>query len=275
MKIFTVDKTVNLKDFTDAVYPQGSFFYSELLRNKDIKVNGVRVNKNVTLYSGDEVAYYTNKKQEEKVSHSVIYADENVFIADKFSGVSCEALLCELREKGDFRLSHRLDRNTSGLIILSKNDKAENALKSAFKNRKVEKRYLCFCKNSFKKKSEFLIAFLKKDERASLVKISKEPLNGYVKIVTEYRVLKSMGDYALVEVILHTGKTHQIRAHMAYIGCPVLGDEKYGDEALNAKYGVKRQCLVAKQLIFLDVEGLNLNGKSFVSAFFPELPAKK
>ncbi|MBO5327664.1 MAG: RluA family pseudouridine synthase [Clostridia bacterium] len=275
MKTFSVPFNCNLKDFTDSVYPQGSFAFSQLLRNKDIKVNGVRVNKNVPLKSGDTVIYYTSVKQEEKLSHRVVYEDENVLIADKFSGVSSEALLCELCQKGDFRLAHRLDRNTCGLITFAKNDAAEQALKVAFKERTVEKTYLCFCKNSFKKKHEFLTAFLKKDEKASLVKISSEQNNGYVKIATEYQVLKSMGDYALVEVLLHTGKTHQIRAHTAFIGCPVLGDEKYGDEKLNAKYGAKRQCLVAKRLCFKNVDSLGaLNGKTFESEFIPELPKK-
>lgn len=276
MKIFQVQAPSSLKDFTDSVYPQGSFAFAALLRAKDIKVNGARVGKNIPLNRGDEVTYYTTQKQEQKASHSAIYADENIFIADKFSGVSSEALLCELREGGDFRLVHRLDRNTSGLIVLAKTDAAERALRQAFAQRQVDKTYLCLCKNAFKKRHEFLTAFLKKDERAGRVFLSNEQSDGFVKISTEYTLLKSFGDYCLAEVRLHTGKTHQIRAHMAHIGCPVLGDEKYGDERLNAKYGVKRQCLVAKRLSFTLAGSFSyLNGRVFESAFFPELPNKQ
>jgi 23S rRNA pseudouridine955/2504/2580 synthase len=275
MKTFSVTKPCNLKDFTDEVYPQGSFAFHTLLKNKDIRVNGEKVGKNISLNAGDIVVYYTTKKQEEKPSHSTIYEDDDVLVVDKEDGVSSEGLQSELAEQGDYRLCHRLDRNTAGVMVLAKNDKAESCLKDAFKNRKLEKTYLCLCKNAFTKKHAYMVDYLFKDEKASVVKIDSEPKNGYVKIITEYTVLQERGDYALVEVQLHTGKTHQIRAHMAKIGCPVLGDNKYGDERLNDKYGVKRQLLVAKRLTFL-TEGYlaRLHGKTFESKFYPTIPLK-
>ena len=185
MKSFTVEKPTLLKDFTDEVYPQGSFAYSQLIRAKDIRVNGVKVGSNIRLNVGDSVVYYTTKKQEEKASHAKIFEDENFYIADKFSGVSSEGLLCELKERGDFRLAHRLDRNTCGLITFAKNDLAEQSLKEAFKQREVEKIYWCFCKNAFKKKKEYLTAYLKKDESKSIVKIFDGQVDGSVKINTE------------------------------------------------------------------------------------------
>lgn len=272
MKTFTVTQNTTLKDFTDSSYPQGSFCFPRLLKAKDIRVNGVKTGSNIALKTGDIVTYYTTAEQEAKPSHSVIYADESVYIADKCSGVNVEALAEELKEKGDLRPVHRLDRNTCGLIVFARTEQAERDLLQAFKQRQVAKIYQCVCKNNFKKSGDILTAYLRKDEAVARVKIFDKPVSGAVKIVTEYKVLKSAGGLALVEVTLHTGKTHQIRAHMAHIGCPVLGDEKYGDEALNAKYNAKRQRLVAKRLQFnLSGSLAYLNAKTFESEFILEI----
>lgn len=266
MKKFTAKQEIDLKSFTDITYPQGSFYFSRLLRSSDIRVNGVKVSKNLSLRVGDEVTYYTTPKQEQKASHLCVYEDDKIYVADKHDGVSTEALACEL----SLIPAHRLDRNTSGVMLFAKSQTVADGLIGLFRLRRVNKKYLCFAKNSFASSAAVLTAYLSKDERASRVTVSDSPKSGYVAIVTEYKVLREFGDYALVEVALHTGRTHQIRAHLAHIGCPVLGDEKYGDEALNAKYSVRRQCLVCKQLSF------ELNGKeySFESSFVPQLPCK-
>ena len=107
MRTFSVTEDTTLKNFTDAVYPQGSFCLSALLKGRDVKINGVRVNKNTALKKGDTVVYYTDKKQEEMPSHTVVFEDGNVLIADKFSGVSSEALFCELKEKREVYAVHR------------------------------------------------------------------------------------------------------------------------------------------------------------------------
>ena len=115
-------------------------------------------------------------------------------------------------------------------------------------------------------------AYLWKDERASRVRVFAKPQKGAEKIVTEYSLRQNFAEYALVDIRLHSGKTHQIRAHMAFIGHPVAGDDKYGDEALNKKYGVHRQLLVAKSLRLQCGGGLAyLNEKKFTSRFSPRL----
>lgn len=276
MKKFTVSTDANLKDFTDATYPQGSFAYNVLLKKGDIRVNGIRQRKNCLLKAGDEVVYYTTPAQEGKLSHSVVYEDENVMIADKTDGVSSEALFSELAAKGGYLPVHRLDRNTCGLIVFARNKSTEEELITAFKERTVDKIYLCFAQNNFKAQSATLTAYIKKDASSGTVRVFNTPAEGRVKIITEYEVLKSFGDYALVKVVLHTGRTHQIRAHLSSIGCPVLGDGKYGNAGLNKKYKATRQILVARSLTFHLPGNLSyLNDKQFTSNFFPTLPNNK
>ncbi len=274
MKTFEVTQNCNLREFTDSVFPQGAFCLSRLLSARDIKVNGKRVSSDVPLNKGDCVTFYTTPAQEARKSHEVIFSDENIYIADKFSGVTSEGLGYELGE--GFLPVHRLDRNTAGLIVFARTEEAQKELLNAFKERRTEKIYLALCKNSFKKQEDRLSAYLVKDSSASEVKIYGKPRKGGVEILTDYRVVEERGDIALVEIVLHTGKTHQIRAHMAYIGCPVLGDGKYGDGALNKKYGLSRQALLSKRLTLFTGDALSyLNGRQFESGQDINFPQKR
>ena len=258
---------MRLSSFTDSVYPQGSFYFSALLRAGDVRVNGLKTRADIILNAGDEVAYYTTPKMEAKPSHSCIYADEYIYVADKFSGVSAEALACELA----LIPVHRLDRNTCGAMVLARDGETAELLKKLFKQRAVVKKYICVCRDGFSSDEAELSAYLFKDEKKGLVDISRSPKKGYVPIRTAYRVLARSEGLARVEVTLHTGKTHQIRAHMAFIGCPVLGDEKYGDPALNKKYGLRRQQLCSSVLSF------ELRGETyrFTSTLAPDFPQNR
>ena len=269
-----VHEEQNLKEFTENEYAQASFAWNYLIKNKEIRVNGKRVDKDVRLFKGDEVCYYLTPKQAEKQAFYTVYEDENVLVIDKESGVNSEAVFAALARQGEYYFIHRLDRNTKGLLIFARNAETEKALLAAFRDRRVEKRYHALCFGQFPKKSDVLTAYLKKDAVRSIVYVNDTPSKGSEKIITEYTVLESLENGATrVEVVLHTGKTHQIRAHLAHIGCPIAGDMKYGDNAKNKENNCARQCLVAKKLS-LCLEGTlaYLNGKMWISRFDASLP---
>ena len=194
-----------------------------------------------------------------------------MLVADKFAGVNAEALARALEERGA-RPVHRLDRNTCGLMAFARTDAAERALLAAFRARRVHKEYEALCFFPFAERHAVCTAYLQKDARAARVRVFAEAGRGREKIVTEYTA-EGAGEVVRVRILLHSGKTHQIRAHMAFLGHPVVGDEKYGNEALNKKYRVRRQILVAKRLSFFAGGPLAyLDGREFVSSFSAALP---
>lgn len=262
------DKTQSLKEFTENNYAQAAFVWRQLLKNKDVRVNGKRIGEDITIYKGDVIAYYLTAKQAEKPAYYIVYEDENVMIVDKESGVNSEAVYAALSRERACYFIHRLDRNTKGLLAFALNETAEESLLKAFKDRTAEKRYEALCFGEFSKSSDTLTAYLKKDAAKSLVQIYDNPTKGAERIITEYKVLSKEGDVTKVEVILHTGKTHQIRAHLAHIGCPIVGDMKYGDTTKNKTLNATRQCLTAKYLHFsLTGELAYLNNKEWTSRF--------
>lgn len=263
-----VDKEQTLKDFTDNTYAQASFYYNALIKNREIKVNGKRVDRDVRLYKGDVVTYYLTKKQEEKPAFYTVYEDENLLVVDKEDGVNSEAVFAALSRQGEYYFIHRLDRNTKGLISFAKNIETEAELLKAFKDRTAEKIYHALCFGSPSKQEAILTDFLQKDGGRSLVKVFSRPVQGAEKIVTEYKVIERRGETSLLEIKLHTGKTHQIRAHLAYVGCPIVGDMKYGITAQNKALSCARQQLISKRLTFSFDGNLSyLNPLTFESRF--------
>ena len=267
MLTLTVEEGQSLKQFTDNSYAQASFFWQYLLKNKEIKVNGKKVGTDVALKKGDSVSYFLTLKQEEKRAFAVLYEDENVLVADKESGVNSEAVYAAIKREKEIYFIHRLDRNTQGLLIFAKTPACERGLLNAFKERKVEKVYHALCAGKINPPQKMLTAYLKKDEKTSTVQVFDEPKDGAEKIITEYRTLDCKKGISKIEIRLHTGKTHQIRAHFAHIGNPVLGDMKYGDKQVNQRFNRTRQCLVAKRLTLALPEIPQLDGKSFLSEF--------
>ena len=268
-----VDKEQSLKEFTENNYAQASFFWNYLLKNKEIKLNGKKISADQKVYKGDIVSYFLTKKQAEKPAFYIVYEDENVIITDKEDGVNSEAVFAALLRESKTKNTecyfiHRLDRNTKGLLIFAKNAVAECTLLNAFKTHRVDKTYHALCFGAPPKDKDVLSAYLKKNAEGALVRIYDEPVLGAEKILTEYRVLECSAETSKLEITLHTGKTHQIRAHLAHIGCPIVGDMKYGTTAKNKALNCTRQRLVAKRLsLSLEGELSCLSGREFVSRF--------
>lgn len=264
MKTYEAKENINLKAFTDNVSAQASFRFRILLKEGRIKVNGKRVLSDCPLVAGDRVDYLLTAKEEAKEAFSVVYEDDNVIVIDKEDGVNSEAVFSALAERGEAYFIHRLDRNTAGIMIFAKTKEAEEALLAAFREHRTKKIYLALVVGHMPKKRVVEEAYLQKDEKKSLVRIFKDRGE---KIVTEYEVLEEREETSLLRVTLHTGKTHQIRAHLAYLGYPVAGDTKYGNDQFNRAHNLTRQRLIAKELS-LELSGAlaYLNGKIFCSA---------
>ncbi len=223
-----------------------------LISNKDVKVNGKRVKENVTLYEGDVVEVYIDFERQIEV----VYEDDKILIVCKDIGVSTYDLIEKLNKKGsELHAVHRLDTNTQGLIMFAKTISAYEALMETFERRELVKKYMAVTVGVPKEKSGQMIAYLKKDAEKGLVTIYDMPRTGRSLIYTEYETIEAFSDFALLDITLHTGRTHQIRAHLAYIGYPILGDGKYGIGKVNKKFKLKRQELIAYKIQFIEPEG--------------------
>lgn len=230
---FRAEKNITLVKAVQEKLPFLSNYQIEtILKNKDIKVNNRRVKENLDLIVGDYIEVYFDI--EEKPWFVEIYNDENVLIVNKKCGIEVISetdrdLLSILKKSyGDVRAIHRIDRNTEGLVIFAKNDRAEQELLQAFKNRTITKRYLLECDGKVDVSKIKPRLFLKKLTNVSKVIISEVKTSGYEEIKTNFKLVTYNGKTSLLEAELITGKTHQIRAHISYYGHSIIGDGKYG-----------------------------------------------
>lgn len=255
-----------------------------LIRKKDIKLNGKRCEASDKLCEGDVVkVFLKDDLSAPKTSNlsfktasaepDIVYEDSNIVVVFKpvgldphsGSGSQSDTMIDRIKlylyNRNEYQpdkensfapaLCNRLDRNTAGLMIAAKTAEALREINSAIRDGAIHKIYRCVTVCPPPKKEDIITAWHRKDDGRNIVRISDSPADGFKEIKTGYRVIsKADNGQCLVEITLYTGRTHQIRAHMAHIGAPLLGDGKYGNIAANKRYGVYRQQLCACGLSF-------------------------
>lgn len=278
----------------------GKGFIYKMIRKKNITLNGKKCDGSEKLSAGDEIKLFLAEETIEKfskvpartrgnVSLDILYEDDHILLINKPAGMlsqkareedvsAVEHLTRYLLDTGaltkeelkTFRPSvcNRLDRNTSGILAAGKSLAGLQELSRFFKERSIGKYYLCLVYGKVKQ-PEAVKGYLVKEEKTNYVRIAEHEMPGGVRIETEYRPLASGGECTLLEVHLVTGKPHQIRAHLASKGHPILGDYKYGIRRINdiyqKQYGLKSQLLHAWRLRMPDTEGAlgYLSGREF------------
>ena len=253
-------------------------------RKGDIKVNGKKAKEKYALQEGDLVeireikteANKNKKKLFQRIDNKlkITYEDENMLLVEKWPGVlvhsdkpNGEATLTDyvlsyLYDKGDYQPEkevtftpascNRLDRNTYGIVIFGKNFNSLRDLNEMIRDRKIEKYYLALVKGRIKDGT--YEAFISKNQDSNISKVYDHYAKNTKRIAMEVKTVQSCGTFSLVELNLLTGRSHQLRAHLAFLGNPIVGDLKYGDKKLNSffvnRYGLDYQFLYAYKLIF-------------------------
>lgn len=285
IKVTKNDSGQRIDRFLSKSFPLGQGQICKLARKNCIKLNGkkckpethIEENDIIKLFIPDDMLIPKAKAAPDDFSAvsdkiDIVYEDENILLVDKPVGMvvhedesgDSDTLINRIKSylyhKGEYRpenelsfapaLCNRIDRNTCGIVIAAKNAEALRILNQKIRDRELTKLYLCIACGKVTPDSATLTAYLEKNSDTNTVKISDRKTKTNLTIKTKYKVLAYNGENSLLKVDLLTGRTHQIRAHLAYIGHPLLGDGKYGSNKLNRQYGFKYQALCSYELEF-------------------------
>ena len=255
---------IRLDKFLQEQFPALTFTkLSKALKTNKLKVNNKKMPLNTHVKKGDVIKLFI--LDEELIDtpkfikpEDIVYEDLNILVAFKAPGLisidddpqadSLDRRIKTYLNSDEGSICHRLDTGTSGLLIYAKNNDTEQAILEAIKNHKLQKFYRCVTFGWPKENAGTIQNFLKKEDDG-YVKVYSTKVEGAKEAITKYSVTKKVNELAILDVELLTGRTHQIRVHMKSLGCPILGDSKYGNEEANRKYKKKRQCLCAYKII--------------------------
>ena len=265
---FVVDSPIKLKDaLLKNISGLSNFDIMKIMANKDIKINGKRTKENIMLNAGDEIDVFFKLPK----FYEIVYEDKNIIVVNKVhsietnSGDEQKQTLEKIlrKEYPTVRAVHRLDTNTMGLICFALNDLAEKELKQAFKKGYVIKKYQAIVQATNVKNKESFVDYYEKDAKTAVMKV-KSTGKTVQQIKLDYELLEKNDDIAKILVNLYTGKTHQIRAQLAYHKIYILGDGKYGDKEFNRKHKKTHQELKSVYLHFTNLDKLSyLESKIF------------
>ncbi len=263
-----------VKQFVPALTPQE---LRGVFARRDVKVDGVRVRPEYRVRAGQAVQVYYPEPRREALD--IVYRDADVLLINKRAGISVEddgrglpsveSLAADMIRADDPEAPppvpcHRLDNQTCGLVLFALNPRAVQLLRQAFRDRTLDKRYTCLVKGQPKPPEAVCQAWLKKDAAAARVSVTDREVPGSRRIVTGYETLEA-GPVSRLRVHLITGRTHQIRAHMAALGHPLLGDDVYGDRAFNRAMHAQGRLMLCASALTVETGGAlpQLDGRRF------------
>lgn len=246
-----------------------AFVLRETLKKREVKLNGARAGAEDVLRSGDEVRLYIAEKYA-PAPPKIVYADEDIisFVKPRGlpvdvdqDGIGEDTMLSRLKKIApNVRLVHRLDTGTGGIMLAALNGGAEKRLTEAFSAHQVEKHYAALALGHMPQKRDVLRAHLEKDAGNARVRVTLKKSASSKPIETRYEMVREMNVKGItlsqLDVMIPTGRTHQIRAHLSFIDHPLLGDDKYGDRRANRALGITEPCLWCETLQIAGAKGL-------------------